>query len=81
MSFSDNGTSLKFYLNEELGRIKTLLNETIKLPEIANDKVIKEMTIKVAQKLDIFSYKKFDQTMLSELLKIQEFVNEAKSNG
>ena len=78
MSFSDNGTSLKYYLNEELGRIKGALNIAIKMPDVANDKIILEMALKVGKKLDAFRVKKFDQSMLSELLKIQEFINEAK---
>lgn len=81
MAFSDNGVSLKFYLNEEIDRIRTLIVETVKTPEIKNDKQLFEMIKKLGSRIESFKIKKFDQAMLSDLLKIQQFVKEATLNG
>lgn len=81
MAFSDNGASLKFFVNEELERIKKAVVETAKSDVVKKDTQMFEMIQKLGTKLDSFRIKKFDQGMLSDLLKIQEFVNEATLNG
>lgn len=79
-SFSDNGISLKLFLNEEINRIKTELNKCINLDEIKQDNKMLEKTNKIFEKLNIFKEKEFDQKMLSEMLKIQYFISEAQLN-
>lgn len=81
MSFEDNNTSLKFFLNEELERIKKIVVEAAKKPEIKDDTLMLEMVQKLGAKLDSFRVKKFDKTMLSELLKIQLFAKEVTLDG
>lgn len=81
MAFSDGGTALKFFLNEEIGRIRGLVVETAKKPEFKNDKQLLEMMKKLGGKIEDFKIKKFDQAMLADLLKIQNFVKEATLNG
>lgn len=81
VSFSDNGLSLKIYLNEELERIKGQIAECAKINEISSDSSMLAKTNKIMERLELFKQKEFDQQMLSELLKIQYFVNEAQING
>lgn len=81
VSFSDNGLSLKIFLNEELERIREVIAECSKIEEISNDKEMLKKTDKLLEKLELFRKKEFDQKMLGELLKIQHFVNEAQING
>jgi flagellin-specific chaperone FliS len=81
VSFSDNGLSLKIFLNEELARVKTELKECLELKEIKEDKEMFVKTNKIIENLELFKKKEFDQHMLSNLLKIQNFINEAKLNN
>lgn len=76
-SFSDDGLSLKIYLNEELERVKNKIQECLEIEEIKNDSSMKAKTKKILEKLELFKQKQFNQDMLGELLKIQHFVNEA----
>ena len=79
-SFSDNGISLKVFLNEEIGRIKEELFKCISMQEIKQDENMLNKTKKIFEKLDAFKEKEFNKTMLSEMLKIQYFISEANSN-
>lgn len=78
MSFSDNGLSLKLFLNEEIERLKTKINESLTIPEILTDDNMSKMTKILFEKLDKFRQKEFDQEMLSDVLKIQAFVVETR---
>ena len=81
VSFSDNGLSLKIFLNEELARIKGEIEKCKQLREIKEDTQMISKTNKILEKLELFKEKEFDQQMLSELLKIQNFVKEALADG
>lgn len=81
LSFSDNGLSLKMYLNEELERVKDKISECLELNEIKSDEHMSRKTLAIIEKLELFKKKEFDQNMLGELLKIQHFINEATVNG
>lgn len=80
VSFSDNGISLKIFLNEEISRLKKVINEAKGIQEIREDKSMLSKTDKILEKLELFSKKEFNSEMLSQFLKIQYFVNEAMSN-
>ena len=80
-SFSDNGLSLKIYLNEELDRVKSKVRECLEFEEIKQDESMTKKTNRILEKLDLFKEKEFDQQMLGELLKIQHFISEAQGNG
>ena len=79
VSFSDNGLSLKIFLNEELERVKAELKECLEIKEIKEDNSMFQKTNQIIENLELFREKEFDQSMLSNLLKIQNFVNEAKA--
>jgi len=77
MSFSDNGLSLKYYINEEILRLKGKITEVLTTPEIALDEELKDMTSKLNKKLDSYNQVELNKEMISEILKIQSFVEEA----
>ena len=75
-SFSDNGLGLKVFMNEEIGRLKLLLAESI---ENKNTKNI-EKTKLVLEKLESYSKKPIDEKMVENVFYIQDLVEEI-TNG
>ena len=80
-SFSDNGVELKIYLNEEVGRLKKEINESLQMKELAEDEEMLESTKKVLELVESFKKTKVDSKMLKKVLKIQTLVSEIKNNG
>ena len=80
-SFSDNGVELKIYLNEEVGRLKKEINESLKVKELVEDKEMLESTKKVLELIESFKKTEIDSKMLKKVLKIQTLVSEIKDNG
>ena len=81
MSMSDNGASLKVFLNEELGRLKKELKSSLESDEIRDDELISEKVKQVSQLLESFSQKKINGSMVEKILRVQAFVGEIHSNG
>ena len=81
MSLSDNGISLKIFLNEEIGRLKESLNAALETDEYKNDEMIYEKTKQVSQLLESFSQKRIDGSMIEKILRIQAFAEEIQSDG
>tara|TARA_Y100000034_G_scaffold117674_1_gene157383 strand:- start:134 stop:958 length:825 start_codon:yes stop_codon:yes gene_type:complete len=80
-SFADNGLDLKVYLNEEIGRLKYLLGESMKSGEIKKDPKMLESAKKVLDVVGDFKEKKVDMDVLEKVLKIQNLVSEIQTNG
>tara|TARA_R100000008_G_scaffold85680_1_gene76287 strand:+ start:1784 stop:2623 length:840 start_codon:yes stop_codon:yes gene_type:complete len=78
MSFLDNGVELKVHMNEEIGRLKTMIKESLQLDEIKQDKDMLEKTNSVYTLLENFKNANIDGTMLIKVLKIQQLVKEIK---
>ena len=78
-SFSDNGLELKIYVNEEVGRLKSVLSESLGSEEISKDDQMLKNAKAVLEKLDSFSERPIDEGMLKDMLKIQELVKELDS--
>jgi len=77
-SFSDNGLSLKCYLNEELGRLRVALEKSLDTSIMKEDK---SMLVKTQQVLEmVASYKDspydFDVGRVVQILEIQNLVKE-----
>jgi len=76
-SFSDNGLSLKVYLNEEFGRLKDTLEKSLDTSIIKEDQ---EMLSKAKKVLSIVeSYKQipvFEEDTIIQILEIQRLVKE-----
>lgn len=78
-SFSDSGLELKIYVNEEVGRLKSVLSESLGSEEISKDNQMLKNAKAVLEKLDSFSERPIDEGMLKDMLKIQELVKELDS--
>ena len=79
VSFDDNRVQLKIFLNEELGRLKTLVKESLGQEDVSSDSNMINKTKKVLSVIENFKSKPFDKTMLIQVLKIQNLVKEIKS--
>ena len=78
VSFSDNGLSLKVFLNEEIGRLKEKTLEVRGIQEVSADAGMIEKTNIIFERLD--SFKKgstIDKDMIEFVLKTQKLVSEA----
>jgi hypothetical protein len=73
VSFSDNGLGLKSFLNEEIGRLKLVLKESIdnKLSNARNKK-----TEMVLEKLESFSEKQITENLVKDVFYIQDLAYE-----
>ena len=76
MSFLDNGVELKIHLNEEIGRLKNIVQSSLQLDEIKQDKEMLEKTTGVYSLLEGFKNIKVDGSMLIKVLKIQQLAKE-----
>ena len=79
MSFTDNGTELMVYLNEEIGRLKEAVSQSLTLDEIREDKDMIESTKKVIDRLDEFKERPIDKEMILDIFKVQNLVQEIQS--
>jgi uncharacterized small protein (DUF1192 family) len=77
MSGADEGLGLKVYLNDEIGRLRNKISEVLKTDEFKQNAFLSEKTNKLFDKLDEFRKRPVDHAMLTEVLKIQDFINEA----
>jgi len=78
-SFEDDGTEFKFYLNEELGRLKMVVEKANALDEIKNDKNLQQKLSEVSKVLEGFSRKPVDKDMLLQIMKLQNLAKEIQS--
>jgi len=76
-SFADDGFELRLYLNEELSRLKNLLN---KAAEANLKPLLTEKTSQVVTYLDEFKKRDFFDSDLKKILKTQELVRELACN-
>jgi hypothetical protein len=75
-SFSDNGMELKLYLNEEIKRLKDLVEGSLKKEEIILQEETTNKIKEVLKVIDDFKNQEVDQEMVERVLKIQSLVNE-----
>ena len=80
-SFSDNSLDLKIYLNEEVGRLKQIIEGSIRGGEIKKDLKMLESTKKVLDIIGDFRERQIDASMLEKVLKIQNLVSEIQIDG
>lgn len=79
-SFSDNGLELKYYLNEEVGKLKEDLQECKKDEDISNDNDLKQKVDQVYSILESYQEKEIDADLIEVVLKTQELVEEIKKD-
>ena len=80
-SMSDNGVSLKSYLNEEIGRLRGVILDSKGLKEVKSDSSMLQKTEKVVEFLDSLKDTPLDESIIKKILKIQELASEVSSNG
>lgn len=77
VSFSDNGLGLKSFLNEEIGRLKSAVQQRI--VEGSNDPHSENFK-KVKVKLDNYAQTPINQQMVEEIFYIQDLIAEVSKN-
>jgi len=80
-SISDNGISLKSYLNEELGRLRTAVEKSYSMEEIKKDSRMLESAKRVVGFLDSLHQTPLTEKEIKKILKVQELVREVADNG
>ena len=80
-SFVDNAVELKLYLNEEVARLKTALNEAKEKPEIKNDSMLLDKTDKVINKLENLKETSINESVLRTVLSTQKLVKELSDDA
>tara|TARA_Y100000310_G_scaffold219187_1_gene220587 strand:+ start:524 stop:1339 length:816 start_codon:yes stop_codon:yes gene_type:complete len=78
-SFSDNGVDLKIFLNEEIGRLKDIVNSSLKLDEVKEDSNMLDSTKKVLNLIEGFKKAPIDEDAIKQILKMQILVREIQS--
>jgi hypothetical protein len=78
-SFNDNGLELKNYLNEEVGRLKEKVGESLLNEEISADEEMTKATKEVISLLESFTQKQIDEELIRQVLNIQSFIREVES--
>lgn len=79
-SVSDNGVSLKTYLNEEIERLRQRVKNSLKLEDVKSDEQMVEKTNQVLTFLDKLKENKLDEKSIKKIMQIQELVREVESN-
>jgi len=80
-SFYNNGLELKVYLNEEIGRLKKVLNVALKTDELIRDSEMRNNAKNVIEILNSYKEKTPDTKMVKEIIKIQELAKEMITNA
>jgi len=80
VSFLDNGVEFKIHLNEEIGRLKSKIQQSLSSLEIKEDDDMLEKTKTVLKIVESFSTKTINDALLKRVLKIQSLVKEI-NNG
>tara|TARA_Y100000310_G_scaffold342893_1_gene448099 strand:+ start:439 stop:1281 length:843 start_codon:yes stop_codon:yes gene_type:complete len=78
-SFGDNGLELKIYLNEEVSRLRRVLENISSVPEINDDIQMVAKTKNVLNLLEECSKREIDERMIQDVLKVQRLVKEISS--
>ena len=78
-SFQDNGTEFKFYLNEEIGRLKKIVKSSHTIKEIKEDENLKIKLEEILSILDNFNKEPINKEKFLQVLKIQNLTQELQS--
>ena len=78
MSFSDNGLDLNIYLNEEIGRLKSVLHESSNVKEIAEDTEMLEKNKTILNILESFKSQPVSMEMVKKVLRVQNLAREIR---
>jgi predicted outer membrane protein len=79
-SVSDNGVSLKTYLNEEIQRLRDRVESALSSEDIKNDNQMIEKTEQVLNFLDSLKETKLDESVIKKIMQVQELVREVEAD-
>jgi hypothetical protein len=80
MSVSDNGLSLRVYLNEELHRLRSVISQSLMLKEVKTDPRMTRATQDVIQIIESFkNVTEIDEKMLRRILDMQTLASEIEN--
>ena len=79
ISFSDNGISLKMFLNDEIPTLTESVKKSMQTSEVSNDREMMRKSEQVVGLLEGYSNTSIDREMIGQILKIQELVSEINS--
>tara|TARA_Y100000034_G_scaffold105053_1_gene132071 strand:+ start:935 stop:1771 length:837 start_codon:yes stop_codon:yes gene_type:complete len=80
-SFMDNAVQLKMFLNEEIGRLRVMLEKAKTTEHIKNDEEMIKKTHQVIERLDEFSSTAVNEETLMMLMRTQALVKEIYTDG
>ena len=78
-SFVDNGTEFGFHLNEEVSRLKKVVEDSFSIEEIQDDDQLQQKLNEVKNVLQNFNQTPLDSEKLLSILKIQNLARELVS--
>ena len=79
-SVSDNGISLKTYLNEEVGRLRDKVKASLDAKEVSSDPEMVKKTEQVLEFLNSLTETKLDEAAIKKIMQIQGLVREVETN-
>ena len=79
LSFSDNAVGLKIFLNEELGRLRYVVEESLNLKDVKEDESMVQKTKEVIDMLEGFKTKPILKEEIKQILKIQNLAREIEN--
>lgn len=79
-SVNDGQTSFKFYINEELIRIKDIIQKSLTMEEVAKDDIMVENTNRVLSLIEDLRQAEIDSTYLMKLMKLQKLASECEND-
>ena len=80
-SVNDGQTSFKFYINEELIRIRDVIQKSLTMEEVAKDEIMVENTNKVLALIENLRQVEIDGTYLMKLMKLQKLASECENDN
>ena len=78
-SFVDDGTEFGFHLNEEVARLKKIIDDSFSMEEIQEDQQLKQKLNEIKSILHDFNQTPLDKEKLLNILKIQNLARELTS--
>ena len=78
-SFSDNGIEMKIFLNEEVGRLRRVLQESLFIEEVKEDQEMANKTKEIIELLEDIRNHQIDKDVVLRVLKIQNLAKEIQN--
>jgi len=78
-SFVDSGVEFKLFLNEEVGRLKNIINKGLQQEEIKSDTTMARKSTEVLELMEDFKKMPISTSMIEKIVKIQHLASEIQS--